>query len=480
MHVLTLAFVHIILVVFVEANTFTPNCSLPEGNEKPTYVSGPQIRSTLNILWSSLGTIILCTWTILHLSVPPPQEELNYRWKWWGTIHGGLKRFWRKLKWMLLALVMPEFLVGKALGDFVSAWISYHSTAMQDHARRSGIEWTLTHAYFANMGGYVLHECDDTVSPNAPHVCLCCSDDIRDEQVKREESSIKFWKWTRNFTERDRDFSLPIAIHAAQLSDLMDRGLIATLPRLSKEDIDDKSKGDVLVKFWTFLQVVWLIVELIVRKVSGLPSSQLEITALSFSACASVTYLLLLPKPKDVMIPEKIFINRPLNNGDRDIILSWQAMTFFGNALLGLDDVEPQRTMPNDIYNPGPAHGIDIPYVTYWTMRVEDYGFVLGAVVFGAIHILAWNFEFPTPVEQTLWRVASITTAIVIPFYYLVWFLVHITNSLYWASQLYNIATYVVYVIARLFIIVEVFRSLGYLPPDAFVTTWSTSIPHFG
>jgi hypothetical protein len=35
-------------------------------------------------------------------------------------------------------------------------------------------------------------------------------------------------------------------------------------------------------------------------------------------------------------------------------------------------------------------------------------------------------------------------------------------------------------VIARLFIIVEVFRSLYYLPPENYVNTWATNIPHFG
>jgi hypothetical protein len=36
------------------------------------------------------------------------------------------------------------------------------------------------------------------------------------------------------------------------------------------------------------------------------------------------------------------------------------------------------------------------------------------------------------------------------------------------------------YLVARLVIIVEIFRGLWYLPPEAFVTTWTSSIPHFG
>jgi len=35
------------------------------------------------------------------------------------------------------------------------------------------------------------------------------------------------------------------------------------------------------------------------------------------------------------------------------------------------------------------------------------------------------------------------------------------------------------YIAARLFILVELFRTLFYLPPDAFTSTWTSSIPHF-
>lgn len=40
--------------------------------------------------------------------------------------------------------------------------------------------------------------------------------------------------------------------------------------------------------------------------------------------------------------------------------------------------------------------------------------------------------------------------------------------------------SYLLYILARLFLIVEVFRSLLYLPPGAFIETWSGSFPHFG
>jgi hypothetical protein len=38
--------------------------------------------------------------------------------------------------------------------------------------------------------------------------------------------------------------------------------------------------------------------------------------------------------------------------------------------------------------------------------------------------------------------------------------------------------TVLVYILARLFLIVELFRCLFFLPPSAFVSTWVSSVPH--
>jgi hypothetical protein len=48
--------------------TFQPNCTFPPPG--PTFVSGPNVRSTFDIVWSCLSVIILSTWSILHLNVP--------------------------------------------------------------------------------------------------------------------------------------------------------------------------------------------------------------------------------------------------------------------------------------------------------------------------------------------------------------------------------------------------------------------------
>jgi hypothetical protein len=34
-------------------------------------------------------------------------------------------------------------------------------------------------------------------------------------------------------------------------------------------------------------------------------------------------------------------------------------------------------------------------------------GLLVGSVVFGSLHMIAWNFDFPTATEKLLWRIAS-------------------------------------------------------------------------
>jgi hypothetical protein len=109
-----------------------------------------------------------------------------------------------------------------------------------------------------------------------------------------------------------------------------------------------------------------------------------------------------------------------------------------------------------------------------WSLSSESAGLVLGGMVFGAGHCIAWNFDFSTSVELTLWRVASVATAAVMPAMY--------TVQSVLAQKLFKkipdtfsiLTTYVavvVYVVARLFLLAEMFRSLFHLPPEAFVGT---------
>jgi hypothetical protein len=65
------------------------------------WISTPNTRGTIDILYSSLATIYLCTWTSLCLNIPRPGTR---RWRF------GLYKF----RWQLFTLFFPEVLVATA------------------------------------------------------------------------------------------------------------------------------------------------------------------------------------------------------------------------------------------------------------------------------------------------------------------------------------------------------------------------------
>ena len=60
-----------------------------------------------------------------------------------------------KVSCMLMTLVAPEILIGKSLVDWLSAHVS--RTEMQEFAKLDEVEWTVTHGFYANMGGFVVN-----------------------------------------------------------------------------------------------------------------------------------------------------------------------------------------------------------------------------------------------------------------------------------------------------------------------------------
>src|SRR5436190_11355499 len=136
--------------------SFHTNCSLPS---TPTYfVVSPNARGTLDILWSSLSAMLLCTWSIQHLNVPPQRRAHNWLQKLKRMLVG---LYWR-IFWMIVTAVAPEVLIGTAAVELVSARAS--AREMEKLASKDSVPWSVTHAYFANMGGFVIRFAARTTS----------------------------------------------------------------------------------------------------------------------------------------------------------------------------------------------------------------------------------------------------------------------------------------------------------------------------
>ncbi|KAI9507953.1 hypothetical protein F5148DRAFT_1200841 [Russula earlei] len=272
------------------------------------------------------------------------------------------------------------------------------------------------------------------------------------------------------------------------------------------------SKGSVISKGLVILQTGWFVTQCIARGAQGLPITEIELVTVAFATLNLVMYLLWWNKPLNVGRGARVYkkrnAQRPTNDGHVDATSS---VGFWGALRDAISDLPaaiargPSTTVTGD--NPWlirvllwPANkpfsiflGEDDQSCTN-LKRVQTFyphGWVVGrmhfavsivtavTLAFGAIHCVGWSFAFPLGIERTLWRVASVSIAVV-PILFLL---------LVFASIPCNISDSVattiaflllsLYILGRLTLLVLPFLCLRSLPPAAFRTVhWTSFIPH--
>lgn len=287
------------------------------------------------------------------------------------------------------------------------------------------------------------------------------------------------------------------ALTALQILRAKSFKLFDTLPEVPPRQLECLSNSDSLVKLFSVVQMAWLMVELIVRYKQNIISSQLEVVTLAFSACSVVTYAILWDRPRGVTTRYRIKATKAAN---MDEIL-WLATFGPGylwtwNRLEGKPDEELDlMPIPNDA-----SHAVDVRNLvgdfedSMFARKLFEWlrhhhpavvsvimGSVLGGTLFGGLHCLAWDFSFPSHAEVVLWRICAVATT-VLPMLS-VYFNLQWLRYNGWAEpertmvqRLHGpvllICFILPYILARLFLLVEMFRSLFYLPQEAFVDTW--------
>ncbi|KAL7912217.1 hypothetical protein GGI35DRAFT_444737 [Trichoderma velutinum] len=433
------------LIPLVQAyHVFDTNCSVP--STLSNYVSSPNTRGTLDILWSSLFTLLACTWTLQHPNVPEQREGRDPGLS--GDMKWALKGFYRATMRMFWTIIAPELIIGAASREGTSAREDYKK--MQKLVEDGKGSWTLTHSYYANMGGFVIR---GPVKPSG--------------EIKYHD---------------------PYHLNSKGIVALLEGEHIDKLPDVTEEEIKDKSKGDLFVKAIAVGQIAWSVIQIIGRAARRLPVSPLEVAVVAFAVCAVFIYGLYWNKPQRVGIVTTIHLKETSLTEDGAVPEA---------VLDALQDAQQIERYFGRIFSPGSLPGAPISL----DKKKREFGAawvgLAGATAFGAIHIVAWNFAFPSRVELIFWRCASIFTAAV-PFTLMLlsWL------SFWWGHKptkrsqrpldrrerfinkvtvnlTLNLGMHI-YIVARLFILVEMFRTLCFLPPGSYVSTWTSNIPHVG
>jgi hypothetical protein len=365
----------------------------------------------LSIIKTCAATIFACTWTIQHLNVP-------------ATNDGEWRRFFRACKWMLVTVLLPEFILAHAILElvlairsmeskkapplvgrdpsqgeirveypawmpvipaFVTAWSAIRSESLwvntiETQAFDEGqtcperpsrkYTWTLTHAYFANMGGFVsalpLGKPGDPRPVSSP------------EQPAPEQAAY------------------PLSGIHLTLPDCFE------LPKITEREIKDKSKTEGLARAFSVFQISHLLVSLIVRLAQGLHSSQLEILTLAFAVCGVATYAIYWYKPKDIGVPIHVNVKHNISPDMLEVAAGLTTFDSFWKVVT--NDPRHNQTalhrVPNDNI---PPTGLD-------SHHTASYLLAFITTMFVSLHAIAWNFDFPTKTEEATWHICTVLT----------------------------------------------------------------------
>jgi hypothetical protein len=88
------------------------------------------------------------------------------------------------------------------------------------------------------------------------------------------------------------------------------RPIIQQIGLISPEEIEDKSKGDWVSKFFVVIQTTWFIIQCLARWSVNLPVTELEVVTLAYAALNIFVYILWWKKPKDISVPYRFYLEK--------------------------------------------------------------------------------------------------------------------------------------------------------------------------
>lgn len=321
--------------------------SLSEDGRVRGWVDETGLRGTADILWTSLITTFLATYTILCLNVPSRGE-------WW------LWPLARRLLWMGVAILGPEFVLTAASGQWAAA-----SRSVEAFREAGFPQWTMRHAFFADMGGIELN--------------------ARDSKPFRINSTHLLWLITHGHMN---------------------------FPVITLEEIWDKSKLDSLAKLITLLQVSYLILQCAARGAQHLTITTLELFALAIVICAIPISFCWRHKPVDVRLPIKLHMEMSIAElltaaGDE------ASQPYQQTPLDFIDDLKPSWSLNIQTYVGMPIPPFERPIPRFgndrfpWLELPQSTALSFATLLYAGLHLFAWNWKFPSQIESTLWRISS-------------------------------------------------------------------------
>ena len=281
------------------------------------------------------------------------------------------------------------------------------------------------------------------------------------------------------------------------------------------ETILDRAASSGLDKFVLIVQVAWFCISCLSRLIQHLPLTLLEVSTAAHAFCTLATYFVWRSKPLNVPEPtllkeeeaREVYALLKCSDSEYDRALAMAMAGKEGKGDSGASQVpeasakiilaaKALRHLPTPARPPPEPRfkepdGILVP--GHFSNKSPSKEFLLpmaaaiSPILYGPIHFLAWNDNFPTSMERLLWRVSSIVVTcsglvgVCMLFFFM---MLHELYSKLGFDVFANVMSVAIipafHMLASGFLLVESFRQLSFLDPTAHeVPSWSNYWPHF-
>ncbi|THV44140.1 hypothetical protein BGAL_0722g00030 [Botrytis galanthina] len=315
--------------------------------QKVGWVSGPDGRGTMDIIWLCLLALFASTWTAMHINVPHEEES-----------------FWvvslRKLRWATWAVFAPEHVT------LLAALQRQSARASRDKMRELGVgHWTIAHGFFADSGGFLLCAPDSPRFPiNSRALHYLVSKSYLETPTVEE----------REIMDRSKKDRLGKILTATQGGYLFVSSIARAVQSL---EITCLETITLAILFCTTISYFfWLKKPFDVEVPIRLESK------------VSISQILREAGP----VASGVYSDSPLDFVEQLGWRTWRRRPIFKH--FGGLSQRPVRRIPND-------------YVVEPNFKVALFTLTV-TVVHAAIHVTGWNLSFPTTTEQLLWHGASL------------------------------------------------------------------------